>query len=93
MRRIILLFAFAIMIGGGAVVAASQSEIDSTPAVGDAIISESACATPIASPSSSPDASSTSTVEAAVEDLVATPEDEPGFVDPCATPEVGTPAS
>lgn len=94
MGRIILLLAFALVIGGGVVATAAQDqtesqtddvEIEAAPAFGCATPVDATSATPFATPRPELVATPGASPDATIEGL----ED----VDLCATPEVGTPPS
>lgn len=94
MGRIILLLAFALVIGGGVVATAAQDQTESqTDDVEIEAASAFGCATPV-------DATSATPFATPRPELVATPGASPDAtiegledVDLCATPEVGTPPS
>lgn len=85
MRRLVILIAFAFVVGGAALAGAQdQSGIVETGA--------SPCATSMASPGASPDVGLTAT-PGSVDGLpVASPEASPADLRQCATPGAGTPA-
>lgn len=103
MRRLILLVALAFIIGGGSVLAAQTgtgSQTEDTNVGSQAV----ECATPGMGMEATPDAEeieellATAVASPDVVDLlataIATPDASPTVLDdPCATPEMGTPAS
>jgi hypothetical protein len=92
MRRLIILVAFAFLVGGGAVLTAAQTGNESQTEQTEAGADVAGCASPVASPASSPEVAETAAVVATA---IASPHASPAAlgIDPCATPEVGTPAS
>jgi hypothetical protein len=94
MFRMILIVAFALVVGSGAVVAVAQSggtEAQTEAEEAGALV---ACGTPIASPVASPIPSPVvDEIANAVATAVVPLDASPAAVDACPTPEVGTPAT
>jgi len=99
MRRIILLVALVFVIGGGAVYAAAQSGTDANTDDPDVGAPSAGCATPTGSPDAEEITEILATAAASpeiFEDLataIASPSGSPVVIDPCATPQMGTPAT
>ncbi len=80
MRRILLIIAFGLVVGSGAVVTAAQT--DTQPESEEVGAPPAGCGTPTASPFASPEVV-----------LIATAVASPAAADPCVGAEDGTPAS
>jgi len=99
MRRMFLLVAVAFMISGGAVYVAAQSGTDAQTDEVEVGAEGSDCATPSASPDAEEITELLATAAASPEvsqelaTAVASPDASPVIIPPCATPEMGTPAS
>jgi hypothetical protein len=99
MRRIILLVALAFMISGGAVYVAAQSGTEGQTDEVEVGADAGGCATPSATPDAEEITELLATAVASPEvteslaTAVASPDASPVIIDPCATPEMGTPAS
>jgi hypothetical protein len=97
MSRIVLIVAFALVVGSGAVVAVAQSGGSQAQTEAEEPGAPGGCGTPIASPVTSVTSPIPSPVVEEIADAVATavvPLDaSPAAVDACPTPEVGTPAT
>lgn len=99
MRRIMLLVALVFVIGGGAVYTAAQTGTGSRTEEADVGADSAGCAAPMGSPDAEEITELLATSAASPEvfdDLataIASPDATPILIDPCVTPDMGTPAS
>ena len=103
MRQLIMIIALALIVGSGAVVAVAQTGGTQVETEAEEAGGSGACiGTPIASPAASPELEEIVETEtpdpgdlALLATAVASPSDALAVLaqDPCATPEIGTPAS
>lgn len=100
MRRLFVLVALVFMIAGGAVYVSAQGGTGAQTEETDVGADAAGCATPSASPDAGDitdlleSAAASPEVTESLATAIASPDASPVvIVDPCATPEMGTPAS